>query len=482
MNESNEINSIDYLPKPEVLDKHKHYAEDYKPGDLFWGIGIEREFYLESSKSRQVDREWMLRNQRPERYSVRYFNSYKSNKFNNALKNMLTEGEKIFLPVLFNAHAFYRCDASGQHETTYEKVPQPNPNFGGKVIFEQLLESDNPYFRTNFGKTFCFDGDAIEIMTRHYYCTTAQQCSAEMKYLCRSFLNNMNKILTEKQLLTEHLPLRWPVANYGFANMLTNPSNLAIFNNGTYHINLTAPTRLGPDGKIADRPDFVRRHQKIIRFFQWLEPFFIAIYGTGDLLASGNNNYGFARGSLRGAMSRYIGCGTYNSNTMKNGKCNTILATDTPVAADNDGWYNSFHRDSAYNTLGEIGLDINFNKHYNHGIELRFFDWFPEDRLEELLEICICSMDHALTSGEIEDCRTNRLWNQLMHRAISDGPRMKIWTSELRRLRSAIHIPELNGFSIQEIWTSLIRRLSKYKGQGECCRLMIEPKVGCRCF
>lgn len=482
MNEIIDTNSIHYLPKPEVLDKHKHYAEDYRPGDLFWGIGIEREFYLESSKSRQVDREWMLRNQRPERYSVRYFNSYKTDKFNKAINNLLKEGEKLFLPVLFNSHAFYRCDSAGEHETTYEKVPKPNPRFSGKVIFEQLLESDNPFFRQNFGKTFCFDGDSIEIMTRHFYCSTVQQCTAELQYLSKTFLKNMNQILTEKELLTEHLPLRWPVANYGFANMWTNPSNLAIFNNGTYHINLTAPTRLGSNGQIADRTEFVRRHQKIIRLFQWLQPFFVAIYGTGDILAAGKNNYGFARGSLRVAMSRYIGCGTYNTVTMKNGKCNTISATDAPVATETDGWYNSLHRDSAYVTLDDIGLDINFNKHYNHGIELRFFDWFPEDRLEELLEICICCMDHALQNDLMEDCRTNKIWNRLMQRSISEGQRMKIWTSELRSLRTSINCPELKGFDITDIWKSLVQRLAKYKRSGECCKLMIHKPVTCKCF
>jgi len=481
MNEITEINSIDYLPKPELLDKHKHYADDYRPGDLFWGIGIEREFYIESSKSRCVDREWMLRNQRPERYSVRYFNSYKPEKFNKALTNLMTEGEKIFLPVLFNAHAFYRCDSTGEHETTYEKVPKPNSKFSGKVIFEQLLESDNPFFRQNFGKTFCFDGDAIEIMTRQYYCSTAQRCAAEMKWLSSSFIKNMNQILAEKQLLGEHLPLRWPTVNYGFANMWTNPGNLSIFNNGTYHINLTAPTRLGPDGKIADRPDFIRRHQKIIRLFQWLEPLFIVIYGTGDILAAGKHNFGFSRGSLRAAMSRYIGCGTYNTVAMKNGKCNTISAADAPVAAA-DGWYNTLHRDSAYNALNDIGLDINFNKHYNHGIELRFFDWFPEDRLEELLEICICLMDHALQHDLMEDCRSNKIWNKLMQRALYDGPRMKIWTSELRSLQTSIKCPDLKGFDTKDIWKSLVRSVSKYKEVGECCCLMLDKTVTCKCF
>ena len=43
-------------------------------------------------------------------------------------------------------------------------------------------------------------------------------------------------------------------------------------------------------------------------------------------------------------------------------------------------WYNKYYENNGYNKLKEIGYDINFNKHYNHGIEIRFLDHITEDK------------------------------------------------------------------------------------------------------
>jgi hypothetical protein len=44
-------------------------------------------------------------------------------------------------------------------------------------------------------------------------------------------------------------------------------------------------------------------------------------------------------------------------------------------------WYNKIHENSIYNKLDNIGLDINFNKQFNHGIEIRFFDHIQNKKL-----------------------------------------------------------------------------------------------------
>jgi hypothetical protein len=466
--------TVHYLPKPEQLEKHDHYRNAYKPNDLYWGIGIEREFYLESSLGAEVTRDWILKNQKPERYSVRYFNSYKPGKFNEAIKNLIQEGQNVRLPMLFNAHALYRMDATGQHQTTYEKEPKPNPKFTGQTLFDHL--SRNPFFRREFGKAFCFDGDSIELTTQHFYKCTAQDAIEELKWLSDKWITEANETFRSSGILEKHLPLRWAGANYGLAVMYSNPGSCSIFNNGTYHINLTAPTKLDKDGYIANRREFVFKHKKIIRNFQWLMPFLIAMYGTGDFLGRGKGNFGFAKGSLRVGMSRYIGAGTFNTEEMRNGKRNTIPIEDADVAKP-DGWYSLFHQESSYTKLEEIGLDINFNKHHNHGIELRIFDWFPEDRLLELLEILIWTMDNALSHELCEDPRLNRTWNKVMMRAIESGRELIIWHSELEEFKRALHIG-LKGFRVEEIWR-------RYKGAiksraGECSRLMLRrEKIWC---
>jgi hypothetical protein len=476
-----EADERNIILKPEILDKHRHYQALYKPNDLYWGIGIEREFYLQSAQSKVVSRKWILENQRPERYSVRYFNSYKSiADFNNSIRNIYREDESIELPVLFNAHALYRCDRAGQHQTTYEREPKPNRRHDNTVLFEYFMRGPaSKFFLETYEKGFIFDGDSIEIVTQNFYKCTAEDSIDELQRLSAAWIQGANASFRAAGVLTEHLPLRWATANHGLAVMWTNPGNAAIFNNGTYHINLTAPTRLDSKGLIANRASFVRRHMRIIRFFQWIQPLLIATFGTGDFLARQKVAAGFAGGSLRCAMSRYIGVGTYDSIAAQNGKQLSVLARDAPICGPN-GWYAQLHAGSKYNELSELGLDILFNKHFNHGIELRIFDWFPEGRLYELLRILIYSMDQALSLADIPDCRSNHLWNRVTMRAISEGGRLRLWNNERAEFNRALGL-RLKGFEIREIWTSLNSCLSRWKGTGECSRVMLRPEPGCRC-
>ncbi len=478
---SDDINDIVLtLPKPLVLDKHKHYSARYRSDDLYWGIGIEREFYLQSSKVRTISRKWICDNQRPERYSVRYFQSYKSgDEVKKAINNLYGPNDSIDLPILFNSHALYRVDCKGNHQTTYEREPKPNPAHNGKVLLEYLMEHNGGknFFVQNYDRSLVFDGDSIELITQNFYRARAEDVVDELHRLCYGFISEANAALEAAKIMTEHLPLRWATDNHGLAIMWTNPNNVAIFNNGTYHINLTAPTRLDSNGMILDRTNFIRRHKKIIRFFQWIEPLLICIYGTGDVL--GRKSAGFAGGSLRCAMSRYIGIGTYDNERMNNGKTLSVERDKAPIGG-RDGWYTLYHSTSQYVELEELGLDILFNKHYNHGIELRIFDWFPENRLYELLRILILSMDQALSLAEIPDPRTNRIWNKVTARAISEGGRLKLWKNERAEFSRALGLG-LKGFEIKEIWASLCKLLERWAGRGECARHMLRPVPGCLC-
>ena len=42
------------------LEKHKKYNSYYKSNELFWGIGIENEVYLEFDKKINVSKEFFL--------------------------------------------------------------------------------------------------------------------------------------------------------------------------------------------------------------------------------------------------------------------------------------------------------------------------------------------------------------------------------------------------------------------------------------
>ncbi len=463
----------EYLPKPPQLEKHLKYKPRYLPQDTFWGVGIEREFYLQSAAVAVVNRKDILARTKRERYSVDYFTSYKTGAYKAGIEGLLEDGEEIEIPILLNSHALARTDTFGQHQTTYEREPRPNPRFSGQTIFDLLMQRAPEFFVDEYERHFYFDGDAIEVLTQNFYKATVEDAVEELLFYKTRFIDYANAALEDERPFERHLPLTWAEKNHGFAQMYTNPTGVAIFNNGTYQFNLTAPTALDATGKIADSTAFVRRHKQIIRTFQWIEPFLIAIYGSGDPLAAGRFGHRYAKGSQRAALSRYIGIGTYDTERMENGKILSISGEDLPPGF----WYEEYHKESGYQPLKQLGMDINFNKHLNHGIEFRIFEWFPEGCLLDLLRTLVHLMDQALAAErEIPDPRTSATWNKVVARAIQSGPFLTVWKGELAVFSGALGL-SLSGFEIRKIWSCLQRALKKrWAGRGECSRVMIRRK------
>ena len=83
-------------------------------------------------------------------------------------------------------------------------------------------------------------------------------------------------------------------------------------------------------------------------------------------------------------------------------------------------WYEQIYEGSAYIKLKELGLDINFNKHWNHGLEFRIFDWFSEEWLPELLNLLVWMCDEALTRA-LDKPQSSALWNSVVAKAVWNG-------------------------------------------------------------
>ena len=139
---------------------------------------------------------------------------------------------------------------------------------------------------------------------------------------------------------------------------------------------------------IENKSEFKKRHQTAINVIQSFEPFFIAKFGSADPF-SNTSSKRFPKGSQRIASSRYVSAGTYDSKKMISGK---LLNEDRLTLEKNWPsyfWYNKLYKQINYNKNEKVGFDINYNKFKNHGIELRFFDWFPEKDLEEVLTFLV---------------------------------------------------------------------------------------------
>jgi hypothetical protein len=455
----------------EILDKHKNYMQYYIPNDLYWGIGIENETYLEFSKKLDIDpKKFYIKNAKRERYSVNYFNSYKTGVYDECINKLTLESS---VPILLNANSFSKTDINNQSITTYTKNPEPNPNFNGKILFDFIAEKDS-YFKDEYMKSYIFDGDTIEFITQNFYKTNIYKVINELTNNKKEFIYRLKKVFEENNIFQEYGEINFCKTNYPFVSFMTNLNNCSIFNNMTYHFNFTLPTQLNANSYIKDYKLFKEQHKNAIHLIQWVEPFLVAIYGSGDIFSTVNKN--ITPTSQRIAKSRYIGLGTYDTDTMKAGKILQIDANNNHLSKLDYWWYNKYHTDSDYTKEDLIGVDINFHKHKNHGIELRIFDYFDESKLASALEFCVLMLDHSLAKGnKIDSPVKNKLWNQFICDILKDR-NVKI-SEEVKILYEDIFDLKTNFSTIPEFYEKIHNKLlKKYEYTGECYNKMIRDK------
>jgi hypothetical protein len=451
--------------------KHYHYFDKYQPNDIFWGIGIENECYLECKNNITVTPEFMLNNWRRERYSVNYYKNYKDGVYLDALKKYLTGKKSVDLPVMLNSHSFINTDKSGNPKTLCNKDTTPNPAFEGKTLIE-FLENEDEYFKKEYAHKFIFDGDSIEFVTQNFYKTNISNTIKELIDIKREFIDKINYYFVKNNI---HEEVKIATANYPFNVFKTNSGYYTIFNNMTYHFNITLPTKLDEKGNIENMELFTSQHKNLINAIQWIEPFLIAIYGSGDILA-GNSKKLLSKGSQRVAISRYIGAGTYDIDKMEKGK---VLQIET-VVKKGCSWFDKFYDVSGYNKLDKIGLDINFNKFKNHGIEIRFFDYFPEEKLEEVLELLVYLCDFSLDTENHKSynkirATTDVHWNHLMYDVIVNGSNTKVSDITGKKL-SAVFGIYVSG-KIDECYKKIYTAMKiRYSQNGTCSKLFMSNK------
>jgi hypothetical protein len=462
--------------------KHDRYRDVQCPGDVFWGIGIENETYVEVEGGVPVIAD-IVKKQARERYSVNYWGQYKTGEVDTLLDRWISRlpggaNTPLTLPLLLNGHTLTKCDRYGEHKTVYGKVPKPNPKFRGTTLYEDLSGVAPEVFGPNaLDRWWCFDGDTVEFMTQDYYCVTIEDVVGELIEAKTRWIAALQKGL--KTIPVERLlrsPVRFPTRNYGLAVFLTNRRNVAIFNNGTFHLNMTAPTRLDKNGEIEDWAAFQAIHQRVARLFQWISPFLVAKYGSPDVfahLAGPNSRY--PTGSQRLAASRYVSVGTYDTTKMIRGKLLTKPVSEVRC----DWWHQMYGQPGcAYKPLEVIGFDVNFNKFNNHGLEFRIFDWFPEAGLMDLMRLLVWLFDHASSVKEVPIPQDSAVWNRVLRRCVWNGANVWISSGELRVFREALGCPLMGDSSgslhildcLNNIWNHYADRYNKH---GPCSSKMI---------
>ena len=449
-----------------IDDKHLKYKEHYKRNSIYWGLGIENELYLEFEKRLVKPKNDIFNKRRRERYSVDYYKNYKKNELDESLKYYVDNiaSNHVEIPLLLNSNSFTRTDKLNNSRTMYTKLCEPNPKFIGETLIE-TLQKDNNYFTDTINCNWLFDGDTIEINTLNFFNTTIQDVLDELNTTKNELVHNFNKSFESLQCFREYGKVKFIEHNYPFATYMTNINNISMFNNGTIHYNITLPTKLDKLCRIENYDKFINDHKKAIKIIQWLEPFLIAIYGSSDPFSQmedySKKKY-YSKSSQRCAISRYIGIGTYNSDDMCKGKILTKSIDEIICNKLDYWWFNEYYKENGYNKLTDIGIDINFNKHMNHGIELRFFENITDtSKIFESLEFIIYLMDYSLENDYIqmfENPIINKEWNQIVLNSMIYGKEYNLSKAE-KDVYEKIFGMKINKTTIQDIFDEIFLHL-----------------------
>ncbi len=466
-----------------ALPKHARYGPRYQRWDYYWGLGVEHETYLATSQKRRVTAlEGVAL--KPERYSVDYYRSYRPDVLSDALMRVLVAADSsgLAVPVLVNGHSFTYCDVFGEHATTYERAPKPNPRYSGKRMWDWICERST-WLRDELDRAYQFDGDTIEFITQDFYRATVDRVIAELEATEARFVAEL-AALPRTGILAAYAPLRLAAPqNVPFATYLTAPRSVAMFNNGTVHVNVTLPTRLGWNRRPMWPAQFLEEHRALARLVQWMEPLWIATVGSGDpfsLLTDVSGSVRFAAGSQRLAVSRYIGVGTFDTETMTPGK---ILQIPRPAMP----WYDWLLERTGYARLDYVGLDLNYNKHWSHGLEIRIFDQMPMEALRGVLEEVVILCDVARTRVRaVTDPRRARVWQEAAGLALLEGAGWRVAPEFLNAFCSAagLTVEHKEPMSVGDARRFVVGALrDRGSGDGFCQRHFGRGAVvtGCYC-
>jgi hypothetical protein len=423
----------------------------------FWGIGLENETYLQFEESLIVSGQFIREKMGRERYSIDYLKCYRKGTLEAALSAAFDNNKNYRVSRMMNSHSLEKLDIKFQHKTLLSPPPLlDNPEYLGKSILELFLEKQPYAIQSMLTQKnmpmgcIIFDGDSIEFVTKYFENRTIQEACNELQASKRIFLEKFN----ESEILKG--TLSYPEYNIGINMFMSNQKNLVLFNNGTFHFHITLPT-LKEDSKIVDYDAFDRAHANAIYMLQWFEPFFIATLGSPDILSVISDKHNldekFAGGSMRNAMSRYTGVGTYHQSMAK-GKILTYPVEDFRkllkfTKEEKIWWRDQVEAELSYDLLSDLGLDFNREKLYQSGFEFRSFDEFPASHLPEVLHAIVLICEHSRHVEDVSWASDSVVWNNLVFRTLKEGFKTTIDAEEKQALIDLLQLNDTTSAHFQ---------------------------------
>jgi hypothetical protein len=139
-------------------------------------------------------------------------------------------------------------------------------------------------------------------------------------------------------------------------------------------------------------------------------------------------------------------------------------------------WYNQYHESSGYEKLNAVGLDINFNKYINHGIELRFFDYINDSTLiSESFTFIIYLMDFILDNKKfIENPIHNSIWNKIVCQVMKHGSSYELSKEEINVYEQILGV-EFKTMIVKDFYYQVYEYLkNKYKTNGPFSKFVLQ--------
>ena len=457
----------------------------------YWGIGLENETYLKFEDSLLVSGAFIQEKVGYERYSIDYRTCYKSGSLALVLEAAFDKNKKYRVSQMINSHSLDKLDVNYQHKTLpATKPPVDNPEYLGKSILEVFL-GDQPYNiqsmltqKNNPMGSVNFDGDSIEFVTKYFENRTVSDACDELKATKQLFIDKLN----ESSVLDGKLS--FPDYNIGLNMFMSNQKNVVLFNNGTFHFHMTLPT-VTENSRIVDYPTFDKTHANAIYLLQWFEPFFIATLGSPDIMGVISETYQltekFALGSMRNAMSRYTGVGTFNK-AMAKGKVLTYQVEEFRKLLkfgkeENIWWRDQIESALGYELLSDVGLDFNQEKMYLCGFEFRSFDDFPAGYLNNVLLAIILICEHSLNLPDVSWGHDSVVWNNLVFKSLKHGYQTEITEVEKQEVLDLLNLSsyksEFEAITLLDkfFFQILVVLHEKYKDENTCIDSMIGEKT-----
>jgi hypothetical protein len=161
---------------------------------------------------------------------------------------------------------------------------------------------------------------------------------------------------------------------------------------------------------------------------------------------------------------------------------NVLDSNDRNVLAKrwpDNNWYDQLYAQINYKKADKIGFDINFNKFKNHGIEIRFFDWFPEEYLENVLRCIVHILDLSESLGSMpENPFSSTIWHELVYNSLLEGRDAVLKKGQFKIICDYLNIcyfkPNHGPYTYSMIYDEISKQLEKKFGsRGPVSRYMI---------